>query len=133
MARKMHKAGINHRDFYLCHFLMDVPSAEDPEEAREKDKRPVLHLVDLHRAQIRQNVPRRWLVKDLGGLLFSAFEKDLTRRDLLRFVRIYSDRPLREVLVKEAGVWDEVVERAIKLWLQDHDLLPGSVTRLLAR
>ena len=133
MARKMHKAGINHRDFYLCHFLMDAPPAEGPEEATEGDKEPVLHLIDLHRAQIRQNVPRRWVVKDLGGLLFSAFEKDLTRRDLLRFVRIYSDRPLREVLVKDAEIWDEVVERAIKLWFQDHDSLPGGVTRLLAR
>ncbi|MEO2183706.1 MAG: lipopolysaccharide core heptose(I) kinase RfaP, partial [bacterium] len=133
MARKMHKAGINHRDFYLCHFLMDAPPAEDPEEATEEDKEPVLHLIDLHRAQIRQNVPRRWVVKDLGGLLFSAFEKDLTRRDLLRFVRIYSDRPLREVLVKDAEIWDEVVERATKLWFQDHESLPGGVTRLLAR
>ena len=137
MAREMHKAGVNHRDFYLCHFLMDAPTVENSEEATEeatkKDKLPVLHLIDLHRAQIRRNVPRRWLVKDLGGLLFSAFEKDLTRRDLLRFVRIYSDRPLREVLVKEAGIWDEVIDRAIKLWFQDHDSLPVSVTRLLAR
>jgi heptose I phosphotransferase len=124
MARNMHRAGINHRDFYLCHFLMDAPPAED--------KEPVLHLIDLHRAQIRQNVPRRWVVKDLGGLLFSAFEKDLTKRDLLRFVRIYSDRPLREVLVKDAEIWDEVVKRAIKLWRQDHDSLPDGVTRLLA-
>jgi heptose I phosphotransferase len=124
MARNMHRAGINHRDFYLCHFLMDAP--------QELDKEPVLHLIDLHRAQIRQNVPRRWVVKDLGGLLFSAFEKDLTKRDLLRFVRFYSDRPLREVLVKDAGIWDEVIKRAIKLWLQDHDSLPDGVTRLLA-
>jgi heptose I phosphotransferase len=128
MARKMHKAGINHRDFYLCHFLMDAPSKENPDE----DKAPVLHLIDLHRAQIRHNVPRRWVVKDLGGLLFSAFEKDLTRRDLLRFVRIYSDRPLREALVKDAEIWSDVIERAKKLWLQDHDSIPDDVTRLLA-
>jgi heptose I phosphotransferase len=72
------------------------------------------------------------VVKDLGGLLFSALEKDLTRKDLLRFLHIYSDRPLREVLVKDAAFWDEVVERAIKLWFQDHDSLPDGVTRLLA-
>lgn len=128
MARKMHKAGINHRDFYLCHFLMDALSQGNPDE----DKVPVLHLIDLHRAQIRHNVPRRWVVKDLGGLLFSAFEKDLTRRDLLRFVRIYSDRPLREALVKDAEIWSDVIERAKKLWLQDHDSIPDDVTRLLA-
>ena len=112
---------------------MDAGPAKHPEEATEQDKRPVLHLIDLHRAQIRQNVPRRWVVKDLGGLLFSAFEKDLTRRDLLRFVRTYSERPLREALVKDARIWDDVVERAIKLWFQDHDSLPSDVTRLLNR
>jgi heptose I phosphotransferase len=132
MARKMHKAGINHRDFYLCHFLMNVPPTKDQEDDPEENKKPVLHLIDLHRAQIRRNVPRRWVIKDLGGLLFSAFEKDLTTRDLLRFVNIYSNRSLREVLAEDPELWVEVVERAIKLWFQDHDSLPVGVTRLLA-
>jgi heptose I phosphotransferase len=131
MAREMHKAGINHRDFYLCHFLMNVLTAGDKKNDSEQIKQPVLHLIDLHRAQIRQNVPRRWVVKDLGGLLFSAFEKGLTPRDLLRFVNIYSNRPLREVFAEDPELWDEVVERAIKLWCQDHDSLPDNVTRLL--
>ncbi len=124
MAKRMHGAGINHRDFYLCHFLMDYPL--------KPNEKPVLHLIDLHRAQIRQNVPKRWLVKDLGGLLYSAFEKSLTKRDLLRFVRIYSDRPLREVLVTDAEIWDEIILRAKELWLQDHDSIPDDVVRLLA-
>jgi heptose I phosphotransferase len=128
----MHKAGINHRDFYLCHFLLNVSSAEDQEVDSEENKEPVIYLIDLHRAQIRENVPRRWVVKDLGGLLFSAFEKNLTTRDLLRFVSTYSNRPLREVIVEDAEFWGEVVERAIKLWFQDHDSLPSGVTRLLA-
>jgi len=132
MARKMHKAGINHRDFYLCHFLMNVPHAEDQEDDLDEHKEPVLHLIDLHRAQIRQNVPRRWAVKDLGALLFSAFGKDLTTRDLLRFVNIYSGRPLREVLAEDAEFWSDVVERARKLWFQDHDSFPDGFTRLLA-
>ena len=131
MARKMHQAGINHRDFYLCHFLLDLPLVEDRDDAPGAP--PVLHLIDLHRAQIRQNVPRRWIVKDLGSLLFSAFEKNLTKRDLLRFVRVYSGSPLREVLVTDPEFWDDVIARAIKLWRQDHDSLPNNVTRLLAR
>jgi|MEHZ01.5.fsa_nt_MEHZ011409985.1_2 heptose I phosphotransferase len=131
MARKMHQAGINHRDFYLCHFLLDPPLVEDRDDAPGAP--PVLHLIDLHRAQIRQNVPRRWIVKDLGSLLFSAFEKNLTKRDLLRFVRVYSGSPLREVLVTDPEFWDDVIARAIKLWRQDHDSLPNNVTRLLAR
>ena len=131
MARKMHQAGINHRDFYLCHFLLDLPLVEDRDDAPGAPL--VLHLIDLHRAQIRQNVPRRWIVKDLGSLLFSAFEKNLTKRDLLRFVRVYSGSPLREVLVTDPEFWDDVIARAIKLWRQDHDSLPNNVTRLLAR
>ena len=131
MARKMHQADINHRDFYLCHFLLDLPLVEDRDDAPGAP--PVLHLIDLHRAQIRQNVPRRWIVKDLGSLLFSAFEKNLTKRDLLRFVRVYSGSPLREVLVTDPEFWDDVIARAIKLWRQDHDSLPNNVTRLLAR
>ena len=131
MARKMHQAGINHRDFYLCHFLLDLPLVEDRDDAPGAP--PVLHLIDLHRAQIRQNVPRRWIVKDLGSLLFSAFEKNLTKRDLLRFVRVYSGSPLREVLVTDPEFWDDVIARAIKLWRQDHDSLPNNVTKLLAR
>ena len=132
MARKMHKAGINHRDFYLCHFLMNLPPAENQEDYLKENKEPVLHLIDLHRAEIRGNVPRRWVVKDLGALLFSAFEKGLTTRDLLRFVSIYSNRSLREVLAEDPEFWAEVVERAMKLWFQDHDSLPDGVSRLLA-
>ncbi|MST95429.1 MAG: hypothetical protein EXS33_09230 [Pedosphaera sp.] len=40
-----------------------------------------LFVIDLHRAQLRDRVPARWLVKDLGGLLFSALDCGLTRRD----------------------------------------------------
>uniref|UniRef100_UPI003AF9562D lipopolysaccharide kinase InaA family protein n=1 Tax=Thiolapillus sp. TaxID=2017437 RepID=UPI003AF9562D len=33
-----------------------------------------LHLIDLHRVQLRRRVPRRWRVKDVGSLYFSAME-----------------------------------------------------------
>ena len=121
IARNMHAAGVNHRDFYLCHFLMDIGSEADP----------VLHLIDLHRAQVRQAVPSRWLVKDLGGLLFSAFDKQLTATDLLRFVAEYRGRPAAEVLRQEAGFWRRVRRRAVKLYLQDHDALPDEIAGLL--
>ncbi|MBO6558275.1 MAG: lipopolysaccharide core heptose(I) kinase RfaP [Pseudomonadales bacterium] len=116
----MHRAGVNHRDFYLCHFLMRT------------DKTTVieLHVIDLHRAQVRDRVPRRWQVKDLGGLLFSAFDKKLTRRDLLRFIKVYSKQDLRDAL-SDKSLWRQVVKRAKKLYLQDHDKLPDEITELL--
>ena len=122
LSRRMHLAGVNHRDFYLCHFLMRRRASTDA---------PVtLHLIDLHRAQVRGRVPRRWLIKDLGGLLFSALNKGLTRRDLLRFVRIYSNRPLREALGDKA-LWRGVIARTVSLYRQDHEFIPARVVQLL--
>jgi heptose I phosphotransferase len=103
IARVLHENGVNHRDFYICHFLYDPDSS--PREPR-------LHLIDLHRAQLRRRTPKRWRVKDLGALYFSAMDIGLTRRDLLRFLKTYRDRPLRETLDQEAGIWEKVARRA---------------------
>jgi len=61
-----------------------------------------LSLIDLHRAQTRKQVPKRWRNKDLAGLYFSALEFGLTRRDKLRFLQGYFKRPLRDILQSEA-------------------------------
>ena len=122
IANKMHGAGINHRDFYLCHFLLELGG----------EAAPKLFLIDLHRAQHRHHVPARWLEKDLGGLLFSAFNKNLTRRDLLRFVRTYRGADLRNNLRDDENLWRRVKKRAIGLYLQDHDTLPEYIKTLLA-
>lgn len=97
MVGTMHRGGVNHRDCYLCHFLLHL----DPMPTADVLK---LSVIDLHRAQIRPQTPRRWRDKDLAGLYFSALEIGLTRRDFLRFLRDYFDRPLREVLRDEAAL-----------------------------
>ena len=107
IARTLHEHGINHRDFYLCHFLLDLHQPPDP-------ARPLLYLIDLHRVQLRRRTPRRWLVKDIGGLYFSALDVGLTRRDVYRFLRAYFQKPLREVLQNEAGLLAEFTARAIQ-------------------
>jgi heptose I phosphotransferase len=113
-ARRMHGAGINHRDFYICHFHLDEKSLHDPVVR--------CHLIDLHRAQQRKKVPRRWQVKDLAGLYFSAMDCGLTRRDLLRFVRHYSrdSGGLREALNAQAGLWRAVRRRANRLYAREN-------------
>lgn len=98
MAKSMHDAGVNHRDFYLGHFLI---SREDAE--RENSEAPIF-LIDLHRSQVRRRVPRRWRVKDIGGLYFSTARFGLTQRDLLRFVRVYTGMPLRTALHDKAAL-----------------------------
>lgn len=95
MARRMHAGGMNHRDFYLVHFLLHLDPAPTPDNFR-------LSLIDLHRAQLRHKTPLRWRNKDLAALYFASQEAGLSERDRLRFARRYFGRPLREVFRDEA-------------------------------
>jgi len=115
LARRMHGCGLNHRDFYLCHILLQVDSLQGAASAADLR----LHLVDLHRAQLRAVVPRRWRAKDLGALYFSAMDIGLTRRDLLRFLRSYFDAPLRQTLQREARLLSAIEHRASGLRRRD--------------
>ena len=116
LVRRMHAAGINHRDLYLVHFLLGAAVGRGPAvEVGDRCSRR-LHLIDLHRAGIRPRVPRRWLIKDLGSLHFSAMAAPLTARDRLRFLRAYRARPLRAVLAEEGGFWRAVERRGQRLW-----------------
>jgi heptose I phosphotransferase len=106
MARRMHRGGVNHRDFYICHFLLHLPVDE---------RAPKLSLIDLHRAQVRKTVPQRWRDKDLASLYFSSLEIGLTRRDYLRFLQTYFARPLRETLTSEAVLLGYLENEAARL------------------
>ncbi len=107
-AGAMHRAGVNHRDCYLCHFLWDKnPTA------------PRLFVIDLHRAQCRKAVPWRYLVKDVAGLYFSSMDLGLSRREVWRFIRIYSGRPLREELTARGKFYAQVERAARKLYTKE--------------
>ena len=108
IARILHTNGINHRDFYICHFLLDI---EELLHSRVK-----LYLIDLHRAGIRARVPERWIIKDLAGLYFSSKDIGLTKRDILRFIREYREKPLSQLLNKESTFWLKVQNRGEKLY-----------------
>lgn len=119
IARTIHGAGINHRDLYICHFLLDQSSA-----ALAAKVQPRLYLVDLHRAQIRSKVPSRWLVKDLASIYFSALDIGLTKGDVFWFLRIYFDEPLADILSKRARLLARVARRAVKLYRRDFKRTP---------
>jgi heptose I phosphotransferase len=87
-----------------------------------------LTLIDLHRVQRRAAVPERWLVKDLGGLLFSALDAGITQRDLLRFVATYRGQAWREVLKCEDGFWKKVQANALKLYRSVHRREPPVIS-----
>ncbi|WP_456373588.1 lipopolysaccharide core heptose(I) kinase RfaP, partial [Thiolapillus sp.] len=108
MIRVMHAAGLNHRDLYICHFLLRQPWDGSEEELH-------LYLIDLHRVQQHRKLPRRWRVKDLGSLYFSAMDIGLGERDLLRFLRQYHDLPLRQVLEQQGDFLRAVERRALAL------------------
>jgi heptose I phosphotransferase len=119
VVRQMHTHGVNHRDCYLCHFHLDTSSAGDLRfEIRDLKSAPPrlrLYVIDLHRAQIRRRTPRRWLIKDLAGLYFSALDAALTRTDRLRFIRAYEQKPLREVFRNRGRFWQRVERTAFAL------------------
>ncbi|HSC67599.1 MAG TPA: lipopolysaccharide core heptose(I) kinase RfaP, partial [Cellvibrio sp.] len=119
IARELHAAGINHRDFYLCHFMLKANFIADQEQI------PEIYLVDLHRAQLRPRVPQRWLVKDLGGLLFSSLNMNFTRRDYLRFMREYFGCSVREVLATRSEMLKQVQQKAIKMYWRDFGHAPN--------
>lgn len=115
-AGRMHRGGINHRDFYICHFHLD--------EATLETVCPRCHLIDLHRAQVRRRTPRRWQAKDLAGLYFSAMDCGLGRRDLLRFMSRYCPGGLRQALGPERSLWREVEDKALRLYRREHGCEP---------
>ncbi len=111
-ARVIHENGANHRDFYLCHFLLDAHfNSRDQVSSLSK-----LYLIDLHRIQLRRKTPERWSVKDIAGLYYSSKDIGLTKRDLLRFMRLYRGKPLREILETEANFWNKVESRGNRLY-----------------
>lgn len=108
MVREMHRSGVNHRDCYICHFLLHTPfiSGETPLK---------ISVIDLHRAQIRAQVPRRWRDKDLIGLYFSSLSIGLTQRDIYRFLKTYFSISLRDIIQQEQPLFTQAVAKAVKI------------------
>jgi len=119
IARTIHQDGINHRDLYICHFLLDLSSG--PNNAKDD---PQLFLVDLHRAQMRTVVPRRWLVKDIASIYFSSLDIGLTKKDVYLFLQVYFDMPLREIMGTKDALLKSITKRAIQLYRRDFKRLP---------
>ncbi len=99
LAAKLHQAGLCHRDFYLCHFVL---------KRAELDAGVIkLYLIDLHRMLQGQAPSGQAVMKDIAGLYFSAMECDLDAADIALFKQHY--QPQNEVF------WQRVCNRAQKL------------------
>ncbi len=125
-VRTMHGGGVHHRDCYACHFLLDLDTADASSETA-----PKLFVIDLHRATVSDRLSTRELVKDLGGLLFSALEFGLTREDLRHFANVYQGRsPDDESTprsVEEAALWDRLRSPADALFRKVHGRAPPEI------
>jgi len=104
----MHRSGLNHRDCYICHFLLALPF--DPQQGNA-----TLSVIDLHRAQIRRHTPLRWRNKDLIALYYSSFPLALSLRDYCYFLAEYFERPVREVFRQESQLIRSAQKKAEKI------------------
>lgn len=112
ISRDIHNSGANHRDFYLCHFLLKRGYTEGKLDTEKSE----LHVIDLHRMQIRKRTPTRWAVKDISGLYFSSKDMGLTSRDLFRFMKVYRSSSLKEALTSDQIFWRRVKKRGENLY-----------------
>ena len=85
LARLLHDRRCYHKDFYLCHFY--IPQEDTARLPASWAQR--VHLIDLHRLQRHRWSWPIWLLKDLGGLLYSSDVDGVTPRDRLRFWQAY--------------------------------------------
>ncbi len=83
LARRMHRAGFYHRDFYLTHLLINT------QQLLQGDPSIEIKIIDLQRVIRYPLWQSRWQVKDLAALNFSA-PLLFSLRDRLQFYKIYS-------------------------------------------
>ncbi len=125
ISRALHINGVNHRDFYICHFLLDISSGVDkvtPENLK-------VFLIDLHRVQVRRQTPYRWIVKDTGSLYFSVMNVGLTVKDIFRFMKLYQKKSLRDIIKEDKVFWNLVRQRGVYLYNKANKKFPELVER----
>lgn len=111
IARVMHKAGFNHRDFYCCHIFIN----------RMDSRHRHWCVLDLQRVDRRRWFRRRWIVKDLAALNYSAQPRIITRTDRLRFLRHYLDVKI-DAAKKEYRMIRQVSNKTDKIMRHDRKL-----------
>lgn len=119
IGRRLHGNGMNHRDFYLCHFRLDISKAAPLPDVHDLH----IYLMDLHRVEQYEKLPERWAVKDIAGLLFSAlFDSKgiaLNRSDIIRFIEAYTGEHWRDALSVHHDFWRKVLERIMRTYKKD--------------
>jgi len=106
-ARRFHRTGFRHRDFYLAHIFMNTKGD--------------FSLIDLHRAFKPLPYRFRFRIKDIAQLYYSSPGKYITRSDRLRFYLRYRQKT-------KLGFFDKLFIWSVKTkaWrMADHDIKHG--------
>lgn len=104
LAAKMHRAGLCHRDFYLCHLVLKKDALTQGNLA--------LILIDLHRMLLHQASDSKAAMKDIAGLIFSAMDCGFTEQDWVLFKQHY--------LPQSEQFWIKAEARANQLYAKFH-------------
>lgn len=98
LVRRLHSSGFYHKDLYLQHLIVK----DDPRWGRP-------YMVDLQRVEQKFPPARRWLIKDLAALHYSA-PASFTRSDRLRFLLQYLGKTRVDPLIRR---WIQDVEAKV--------------------
>ena len=79
MIGRFHRSGFCHRDLYLSHIFIGF----------KRNGSPIFYLIDLARCFKVRWRRKRWLIKDLAALNFSAPKRIISRTDRMRFFLAY--------------------------------------------
>jgi len=106
LAARLHGAGLCHRDFYLCHFVLKKA------ELAQGDGDIALIVIDLHRMLAGQPSSGSAVMKDVAGLYFSTMDYGFNADDWALFRQYY--------LPQTDNFWTRVEARANKLYAKFH-------------
>jgi heptose I phosphotransferase len=104
LSANLHGAGLCHRDYYLCHFIIQKKAFNEGQLE--------LILIDLHRMLQNQTHESSAVMKDIAALVFSAKDAGFNDDDWALFKQHYL--PLGEQF------WVSVEQRAEKLYRKFH-------------
>jgi lipopolysaccharide core heptose(I) kinase len=120
IARTIHENGINHKDLYICHFMLDI--SQGTSNINLDDIR--LFLIDLHRVEIRSKIPFYWRAKDVSAILFSSMDIGLTKNDIELFISTYHNTTTEKSIKKHWFFWWIVRKRAFNLYKKEYGKNP---------
>lgn len=91
-ARRMHRAGFNHRDFNANHILLHYRSGSDA---------PEIATFDLQRVGKRKFLRFRWIIKSLAEINYTLPDKLFEEKDRLYLFLSYKGK-------NKLGFWDRL-------------------------